>query len=328
MSINIFLKTMGINIIHNMDCLEGLKQLPDKSIDCCVTSPPYFNLRDYGVDGQIGLEETPEKYISKLISVFREVKRVLKAEGTAWIIIGDTYNGYKGNSVKNNFDTPYVGNKKHPARKSGFGLECKNLKPKDLIGIPWMLAFALRNDGWFLRQDNIWYKPNPMPESVKDRCTKSHEYVFLLSKSSKYYYDYEAIMEIASYDGRKDTKMKGSLKYFQKSEMGHTQTIAARGHERWKLRKGKYMKNKRSVWIIPTQPFKKAHFAVFPERLATICIQAGCPHDGIVLDPFLGSGTTAVVARKLNRNYVGFELNSEYVTIAENRIESELGMFK
>lgn len=364
------------------DCLEVLKIFPDDFIDCCVTSPPYYGLRDYGtgtweggdpncnhedaivkpsrdkydtcakqltnngaffsktldvcpkcgavkVDKQIGLEETPEEYIEKLVNVFREVRRVLKPDGTLWLNIGDTYNGNKqGNTevVKHSV----IAGKQNFHKKLWDGA-----KPKDLIGIPWMLAFALRSDGWYLRQDIIWHKLNPMPESVKDRCTKSHEYIFLLSKQQKYYFDYEAIQEYATgYDGRKDTILKGSQKY-------QTQTMAGRSHERWKYKnlaeKGQMpnsmhvrrangekdiaypVRNKRDVWTVPTQPIKEAHFATFPEELIRPCILAGSRPNGIVLDPFFGSGTTGRVSTALSRKYLGIELNPEYIEIAEKR---------
>ena len=309
---------LELNKIYNMDCLEGLKQLPDNSINCCVTSPPYWGLRDYGVEGQLGLESTPEEYVSKMVEIFREVRRVLRKDGTLWLNLGDTYNGTKIGNTET---------KKNPRVVSDSFIKksAPNVKVKDLIGIPWMVAFALRADGWYLRQDIIWHKPNPMPESVKDRCTKAHEYIFLLSKSRKYYYDHEAIKEPAAYDGRKDTLMKGSLKYEKGVVPGQVEhSMAAKGHERWKKNeRGEYVKNKRSVWTIPTKPFKGTHFAVFPEDLIEPCILAGCPEGGIVLDPFMGSGTTAVVALKHNRNYIGIELNPEYIKIAEKRV-SEL----
>ena len=306
------------NIILEGQAKTRLKDISSNSINCCVTSPPYYKLRDYGVDGQIGLEETPEQYIDSLVAVFREVKRVLKDDGTLWIVIGDSYNGSNKASGDTTLDknlqrTNIASHKTNPTR-------IKGLKPKDLIGIPWMLAFALRADGWYLRQDIIWHKPNPTPESVKDRCTKSHEYVFLLSKSRQYYFDHVDIMEEASYDGRKDTRMKGSHKYSQNVTGLQPQTFAARGHERWQKINGKYLKNKRDVWTVNVKPFKGAHFAVFPEALIETCIRAGCPQNGLVLDPFFGSGTVGVVAKRLNRNYIGIELNSNYIQIAEKRI--------
>ena len=275
---------MEKNKIYQGNAIDVLKTFEDNSIDCCVTSPPYYALRDYGVDGQIGLEDSPEKYIERLTEVFMEVHRVLKPEGTLWVNIGDSYNGYKGNASNDNFETEYAGHRNQPARTSRFGLEAKNIKPKDLIGIPWMLAFSLRNTGgWYLRQDIIWEKRNPMPESVKDRCTKSHEYIFLMSKSQKYYFDFEAIQE-------------GSIDNIGK-------------------------RNKRDVWSVSVKPFKEAHFATYPQELIAPCILAGCPQGGVVLDPFMGSGTTAIVASKLGRDYVGIELNPEYKEMAERRIK-------
>lgn len=336
---------LPLNTILQGDCLEMVKTLPDNCIDCCVTSPPYYGLRDYGVSGQIGLEETPEEYIQKLVAVFREVKRVLKDDGTLWVNLGDSYAGGAGrwggieNITKsqntNKGSLTQIGNasKWHHA----------SIKQKDLIGIPWMLAFALRNDGWYLRQDIIWHKPNPMPESVKDRCTKSHEYIFLLSKSPHYYFDYEAIQEEATgYDGRKDTMLKGSNKYTQECMPGmQKQEMASRAHERWKFKnlqdkgqttqtmherraEGKQdilypVRNKRDVWRVPTKPNKEAHFATYPEELIKPCILSGCRQDGVVLNPFFGSGTTGRVATALGRNYIGCELNPEYVKIAEKR---------
>ncbi len=314
---------MLLNVIHNIDCLAGLKQLPDNSVDCCVTSPPYFNLRDYGVAGQIGLEETPEAYIQRLVEVFREVRRVLKNEGTLWLNIGDSYNGYRGNANSTHAGTKYAGFRDQPTRKHGFGLECKNLKSKDLLGIPWTLAFALRADGWYLRQDIIWAKPNPMPESVRDRCTKSHEYIFLLSKSQRYYFDYAAIARPAKTSSRAGTvQAVGSRRYEllpasdpqqrTNTDRSFTYTQTAR---------------KRDVWFVPTSPYKGAHFATFPIELITDCIKAGSPEGGgIVLDPFMGAGTTAVAARMLGRNYIGYELNPEYVRIAEERLKKAVGL--
>ena len=316
-----------INQIFNSCCLSGIKELPDNSIDCCVTSPPYYNLRDYGVDGQIGLEKSPEMYVHRLVNVFTEVKRVLKPEGTFWLNIGDSYagsgHGYltelKGKQATNKGSFCMVNRPPSPV-PSG-------LKTKDLIGVPWMLAFALRDAGYYLRNDIIWHKPNPMPESVKDRFTKSHEYIFLFTKSARYYFD--RIQEPAKYDGRGNTVRKGSPKYAQKGATGFgEQSLATQEQERWRRdENGEYVRYKRDVWSIPTTPEKEAHFACFPQALIVDCIQTGCPENGIVLDPFMGSGTTAVVARKLNRNYVGFELNPEYVEIASSKLKRELGVF-
>ena len=298
--------------IYQGNAIDVLKNFEDNSIDCCITSPPYYALRDYGVDGQIGLEETPEKYIERLTEVFMEVHRVLKPEGTLWVNIGDSYNGYKGNASNDNFETEYAGHRNQPARTSRFGLEAKNIKAKDLIGIPWMLAFSLRNAGWYLRQDIIWHKPNPMPESVKDRCTKSHEYIFLLSKSSNYYFDYEAIQEdsVCMNDPRKGL---GHIDYNGKRDgkNGEGQRAFVSITDK---------RNKRDVWSVNVKPCKEAHFATYPEELVAPCILAGCPQGGIVLDPFMGSGTTGIVANKLCRHYVGIELNPDYVKIAERRI--------
>ena len=305
------------NTIINGNSLEVLKSLPDNSIDCCVTSPPYYALRDYGCDGQIGLEETPEKYIESLCDVFSEVRRVLTPQGTLWLNIADSYwgggwrnaqfNEHSGDIQKGSKGT-YCG-LSLPACKGNVG----DYKPKDLIGIPWMLAFALRGQGWYLRQDIIWQKPNPMPESVTDRCTKSHEYIFLLSKSQKYYFDHEAIQEKAKYPfdnrGERGDSRRGTQMNSMSGQTGE-------------------MRNKRDVWTVNTKPCKEAHFATYPFELIKPCILAGCPENGIVLDPFMGSGTTAIVARSLNRNYLGVELNPEYIKIAHKRLEKHLGMFQ
>lgn len=310
---------MNLNTIYNTDCLEGLKTLPENSINCCVTSPPYFNLRDYGCNGQIGLEDTPEEYISKLVNVFREVKRVLKQDGTLWVNIGDSYAG----SMKGGANYPdNAMNYKQGTNRGSLGKACivkkySGYKNKDLIGIPWMLAFALRDDGWYLRQDIIWSKPSVMPESVTDRCTKAHEYIFLLSKNKKYYFDNKAISE--------PTVTKDSIVRDRES----TKLNNTPGRSKMKgLVKNDYeRRNKRSVWNVAIQPFRDAHFAVFPEKLIVDCIKAGCRIDGIVLDPFMGSGTTAIVARKLDRSYIGFELNPEYVKLANKRLRNEIGIF-
>ncbi len=312
------------NKIYEGDCIEGMKSLPDKSVNCCVTSPPYFGLRDYGQDGQIGLEETPEAFVAKMVDVFREVKRVLRDDGTLWLNLGDSYAGSgKGsnpdgtthiasfNSLQKSNHGTLIGRTK-PQKAHEIGL-----KPKDLIGIPWMVAFALRADGWYLRQDIIWHKPNPMPESVTDRCTKSHEYIFLLSKSKQYYYDHEAIRVVSITPI--DTKSSQSFK----ADNGKARINYGQNEDNWEP---DGFANKRSVWTVTTKPFKGAHFATYPEDLIVDCIKAGCPEGGIVLDPFMGAGTTALVARKLNRQYVGFELNPEYIRIAKNRIQKELGI--
>jgi len=308
---------MEINRIYNSDCLAGLKTLPDQFVNCCVTSPPYYGLRDYGHDGQIGLEEKPEQYVQKLVEVFREVRRVLRNDGVMFLNLGDSYyntNPGSGGKCKLEGAGKAMREARYTTIKRKMPIE---LKPKDLIGIPWMVAFALRADGWYLRQDIIWSKPNPMPESVTDRCTKSHEYIFLLSKSAWYYFDQEAI--------KKDCKtFDNSTRDRNLSKLNNTPGRTRMGG----LQTNQYEKvNKRSIWTVATQPFSEAHFATFPPKLIVDCIKAGCPEGGIVLDPFMGAGTTAVVARKLNRNYIGFDLNPDYIKIAEKRIRKELGLF-
>lgn len=307
------------------DCLKGLKNLPDNSIDCCVTSPPYFGLRDYGNENQIGLEETPEDFVNKLVEVFAEVKRVLKPQGTLWLNLGDSYNGYKGNAFSETAGSEYAGHRNQPTRKSGYGLECKDIKPKDLIGIPWMVAFALRANGWYLRQDIIWHKPNPMPESVNDRCTKSHEYIFLLSKSQRYFYDADAI----KYPVLEESINRVKTGWAGNEKRGYTSGKQNNLSKRYGSQKAieMTMANKRSVWSVNTKSYTEAHFATFPQELIVDCIKAGCPKGGIVLDPFMGAGTTGLVAKKLERNYVGFELNPDYIKIAEKRIFTEIGFF-
>lgn len=364
--------------LYNGEVLDILRLLPDESVNCCVTSPPYWGLRDYGTaewvggdaecdhkhhyarndggrenvngfhgsssadsnkgainykdtcpkcgairkDQQLGLERTPEEYVARMVEIFREVRRVLRKDGTLWLNLGDSYNGSGGAGGDYNAGGIKEGQPKYNGRNTG------SLKPKDLVGIPWRVAFALQADGWYLRQDIIWHKPNPMPESVTDRCTKSHEYVFLMSKSAKYYYDNDAIKEQANYDGRKDEVMKGSAKYangYFPTDV-NTQTIAVHGHERWKHKddEGNRLRNKRSVWTVTTKPFKEAHFATFPRDLIRPMIQAGCPQNGTVLDPFMGSGTTAVEAIYQGKRYIGIDLNPDYCAMAAKRIDAEL----
>ncbi len=307
------------------DALESLKQVPDEKVDCCVTSPPYYGLRDYGVAGQIGLEETPDEYIDRLVDIFREVRRVLKPDGTLWVVIADSYAGsgkgaaaYPENAAKYKQGT----NKGMVGAVNTTKVKTPGIKPKDLIGIPWMLAFALRADGWYLRSDIIWNKPNVMPESVKDRCTKSYEHVFMLAKSRRYYFDSEAVMVPAHYDGRKETLNKGSSKYQDTVVPGHSpqsQHTAGKPHERWRFKDGKPVKNRRDVWTVCTRPYKGAHFATFPPELIEPCILAGSRTGGTVLDPFIGSGTTAEVASQLGRDCIGIELNPEYATLIKER---------
>lgn len=322
------------------DCRDVLRTLPDASVHTCVTSPPYFGLRDYGVDGQMGLEATPDEFVAGMVAVFREVRRVLRDDGTLWLNIGDSYNG-----TGRGGGTARVPGTMSFRDKNQGGLRIEGLKAKDLIGIPWMLAFALRADGWYLRQDIIWSKPNPMPESVQDRCTKAHEYLFLLSKGPRYHYDADAIAEgmalssvarlsqnVEAQTGseRVPGKTNGAMKavggarkrgvpprhaaYGGTSDQSGLDTVDRGGR-----------RNKRSVWSIATQPFREAHFATFPPALVEPCILAGAPAGGVVLDPFGGAGTTGLVADRLQRDAILIELNAEYVAIAERRIAVDQG---
>jgi DNA modification methylase len=316
-----------LDIIHAIDCLKGLQSLPDNIIQCCVTSPPYWRQRDYQMEGQYGTEDSIEAYVCNLKNVFAEVYRILKPDGTLWLNLGDAYwgSGKAGNNEEYQKRHTEFGKPSKEMRRFGKPTNHKHpyLKPKDLIGLPWMIAFALRNEGWYFRQDIIWFKSNCMPESVKDRCTKAHEYIFLFSKSPKYYFNTKAIKELAVFDNRKDIVMKGSVKYKQSS-----QSFAKRGHIRWQLNdSGDRVKNKRSVWVISTASFNEAHFATFPELLPYTCLLAGTKKNSIVLDPFMGAGTTALVAKKLNRHFIGFELNPQYVALANKRLKETLGLF-
>lgn len=371
---------MNKNVILLGDCLDILKTLPDESVNCCITSPPYYALRDYGTgmwiggdpncdhvadysatkvfgnpefnkncpsremtktpgyyksvcpkcgavreDHQIGLESTPEEYVDKLVTVFLEVKRVLKFDGTLWLNIGDTYYGSGGGR-----GTGYHDSRTDVLQSSNKGFNDMgnvpkitdkryDLKPKDLIGIPWMLAFALRKSGWYLRQDIIWHKPNPMPESVKDRCTKSHEYIFLLSKSPTYYFNNDAIQERAVCV---DDKRSGLGRILYGGNKRMIDADINTGQQSFVSISDR--RNKRSVWSVIPSRYKEAHFATYPEELVQPCILAGCPKGGIVLDPFIGSGTTGVVAKRNHRDYIGIELNPEYKEIAERRIRGTL----
>lgn len=344
------------------DCIESLRKLPDASVNCCVTSPPYFGLRDYGtatwdggdpncshkrdskhsvltitghknlegavgdgiykkvckqcgairIDKQIGLEDSPEDFINKLVDVFREIKRVLKDDGTCWVNMGDSYFSKQNsnrNGISGSLGGSVRGGGEYKTQKRNAGeTMCKE---KDLIGIPWMLAFALRADGWYLRQDIIWHKPNPMPESVTDRCTKSHEYIFLLSKSKQYYFDSDAI--------KTEAKSKSEGIRFGGNKYGDNDDV------KFATKSGNVSKeynkaNKRSVWTVNTKSYREAHFATYPPELITPCILAGCPEGGTVIDPFGGSGTTAEVAMLNGRNAILCELNPEYVKIIEKRL--------
>lgn len=293
--------------------IDVLKTIEADSVDCVVTSPPYWGLRDYGTSEQLGLEPTPEEYVANMVKVFQEIHRVLKPSGTVWLNLGDSYAG-------SNSDKYSAPNKNTLSAKMGQtygGIEksikakVPGLKPKDLIGIPWRVAFALQADGWYLRSDIIWQKPNPMPESVKDRPTKSHEYIFLLTKSRKYYYDADAIKEpTVSQDKYKRDRDNPDYKF--NNTPGRTKMSG--------LKDNKYtLKNKRDVWSINTKPYKEAHFAVFPEEIPMNCIKAGSPKDGVVLDPFAGSGTTLKVALGLGRKAIGIDINTEYLDLCIKR---------
>lgn len=329
-----------MNTVIFGDALSALKLIEDESVDTCVTSPPYYGLRDYGVEDQIGLESTPEEYIRKLVIIFREVRRVIKPDGTLWVNIADSYAGsgkgaasYPDNAKKYKQGT----NQGMLGAKKTTQVQTPGIKSKDLIGIPWMLAFALRADGWYLRQDIIWNKTNPMPESVKDRCTKSHEYIFLLSKNKKYYYDAEAIAEpVADATSQRNSQdienQKGS--YTPSKKNGNMKAVLPRyGGKKYTEHPEKFYRtksgnayayrpkrNKRDVWTVSTKPFKGAHFATFPDTLITPCILAGCREGGTVLDCFCGSGTTLMVANRYNRNAIGIELNEEYESIIQCRV--------
>ncbi|KKB09383.1 DNA-methyltransferase [Devosia chinhatensis] len=344
------------------DCREVLKTLPDQSVHCVVTSPPYFGLRDYGVDGQMGLEPTPAEFVQGIVDLFRDVRRVLCNNGTLWLNLGDSYAGSWGAQGRNGqmAERCVVQARSidaHPQKASRTGAipEGSGLKPKDLIGIPWRVALALQADGWYLRQDIIWAKPNPMPESVTDRCTKSHEYLFLLSKSERYHFDAEAIAEPLAdasiarlaqdvegqagsdrVPGKTNGRMKAVAKGNRKTFRGggvYTQGrsfdngAAACNDSVGNEPNERGTRNKRSVWSIATQPFKEAHFATFPPALVEPCILAGCPVGGTVLDPFGGAGTTGLVADRLGRNATLIELNPAYADLARNRIQDDVGMF-
>lgn len=345
---------MTVRII-NADCREALRAMPSESVHCCVTSPPYFGLRDYGHAGQIGLEPTPDEFVAAMVEVFREVRRVLRDDGTLWLNLGDSYandtkwgGSTSGKHVKANHGDSGIGR-----RRQNTGL-----KSKDLIGIPWRVAFALQADGWYLRQDIIWSKPNPMPESVQDRCTKAHEYIFLLSKGPKYHFDARAIAEPLSstsvarlsqtgideqqgsdrVPGKTNGPMRAVYAGSDKSYTGKaTKDFEAGGAQNAsdvkrrivdRINAGEIVtRNKRSVWEVTTQPFAQAHFATFPPALIEPCILAGCPEGGTVLDPFGGAGTTGLVADRHGRNAVLIELNPEYAAMAERRIKGDSPLF-
>lgn len=305
---------MSVNILVG-DCLASLKTMADQSVQTCVTSPPYYGLRDYGHDGQIGLEETPEAYVVRLVEVFREVRRVLRDDGTLWLNLGDSY-ARSGGTDRKISSTGKVGNTLKTLELSSCRKQTPpiGVKEKDLLGIPWMVAFALRADGWYLRQDIIWHKPNPMPESVTDRCTKAHEYVFLLTKSARYFYDAAAISEEAERGDAGSRFDQGKTAQHQRSAKAGARIDDGR-------------RNARSVWPIATQPYSGAHFATMPPALAERCIKAGSKPGDTVLDPFGGAGTTGLVADRLNRSAILCELNPNYAALANTRIKEDAPLF-
>lgn len=356
-----------INKVYEGDCVATMKTWPDEFVDCVVTSPPYWGLRDYGtakwiggsstcdhreylgghgskskkqitssgtqmynyrdickkcsakrIDQQLGNEGTPDGFVQNLVDVFRQIKRILKPMGTVWLVLGDSYYNYrpgKGQSLVK--QTVSKGKQDLPDVCARRGNKIEGLREKNLVGIPWRVALALQADDWILRQDIIWEKPNPMPESVTDRCTKSHEYIFLLTKNPHYYYNNELIKE------------KGIIPAGTKAAKGSVERAAQKGVNarppEYKIYDGK--RNKRSVWTVNTATFSGAHFAVFPEKLIEPCILAGCPEGGLVFDPFFGAGTVGVVAQKMSCNWIGCELNPEYVTMAKNRTANEARLF-
>lgn len=337
------------------DCIEMMRTLPEESVHTCVTSPPYFGLRDYGVDGQIGLEETPAEFIARLVEVFREVRRVLRADGTAWVNMGDSYAGSWGAHGRDDMGvgvSTISQRQVMASQRKAKATTHAEYKPKDLMGMPWRLAFALQDDGWYLRQDIIWHKPNPMPESTRDRCTKAHEYLFLLSKSHRYYCDMAAIREPAAESSltrwgqdlesqagstRSPGKTNGPMKAvggdrsrrdsFQREDSKREQPIPGQSKgthrpDRLESSHDVLTRNKRSVWTVPTQGFKGAHFATFPPDLIRPCILAGAPRGGMVLDPFGGAGTTSLVSMQEGRRSVICELNPEYAALARSRIDA------
>jgi DNA modification methylase len=329
----------GVTIIEG-GAVASLRLLDDQSVNCCVTSPPYFGLRDYGHEDQIGLEKTPDEYVAKLVDLFREVRRVLRDDGTLWLNLGDSYSR---NPAKGQHKPGDTGKQAYVYDVGGgraSSCATAGLPDKNLLGIPWRVAFALQADGWYLRQDIIWHKPNPMPESVRDRCTKSHEYIFLLSKSAKYYFDAKAIAQPMAESskerlaqpslpnqigsdrvpGKTNGNMKAVGPRFGGNKYGDDDNEESRTKSGNEYTGGDGLANKRDVWTVATTPYKGAHFAVFPPKLIEPCILAGCPAGGVVLDPFGGSGTTGMVAQQHGRQAVLLELNPAYVDIAMGRI--------
>ena len=383
-----------MNKILQGNVTDKLKEIESNTVQCVVTSPPYWGLRDYGtaeweggdgdcdhlaakensrydykmqegsrhseiakttkgtdqarwkaecpdcgankIDNQLGLEETPEEYVENMVEVFREIKRVLKNDGTVWLNLGDSYASAPTGSRGNYTGSKYGFNKNHKHSLEGTKRPSKllkNIPEKNLVGIPWRVAFALQSDGWYLRQDIIWHKPNPMPESVKDRCTKSHEYIFLLTKSAKYYYNIDAIKEKATWVENRSSGMERNAESYR-NKVKYNDTNYGGGGTSFKGHSGNYkangklinpdgLRNKRSVWSINTKPYKEAHFAVFPPKLPELCIKAGSAEGDIILDPFFGSGTTGWVAQRLGRKWIGIELNPEYIKIANKRFQQQ-----
>jgi len=341
---------MTVTILKG-DCREVLRGLPDESVHCVVTSPPYFGLRDYGVAGQIGLEPSPADFVAEMVGVFREVRRVLRQDGTAWVNLGDSYNNRT--KVRTSSHQPALNgfvddNWAERAARGGVRMSRSDgdLKEKDLIGIPWLVAFALRADGWYLRRDIIWHKLNPMPESVRDRPSTAHEYIFLLTKGVRYFYDAESIMEpvspntharlsqdvaaqVGSARANGGRKTNGNMKAVGAGPKTTAAGSGIKNNESFTAACSLPVthRNKRSVWPVTTEGFSEAHFATFPPALIEPCIKAGCPVGGTVLDPFGGAGTTGLVADRLQRNAILIELNPEYAAIAERRIQGDAPLF-
>lgn len=300
------------------DCIEQMRSLPDQSVNTCVTSPPYFGLRDYGVDGQIGLEETPAAFVQRLVEVFREVHRVLRDDGTLWLNLGDSYASTGGHTAQGSTSSR-TGRENVSVQNAQKGFAGGDgIKIKELIGIPWRVAFALQDDGWYLRQDIIWHKPNPMPESVRDRCTKAHEYIFMFSKRPKYYFDQVAIKEPVAQSSA------ARLAQPTLAAQAGSARVPGKTNGNMKAVGDGVSRNRRSVWTVTTKPFKGAHFATFPPDLIEPCILAGAPVGGTVIDPFGGSGTTGGVALKNGRNAILCELNPEYANLVDARVAAIL----
>lgn len=306
------------------DCVASMRTLEPESVQCCVSSPPYFGLRDYGHDGQIGLEPTPDEYVAKIVEVFREVRRVLRKDGTLWLNLGDSYASFRdGKATPDSTrgdDTGTLVPKGSAKNRMASTFRGTAIKHKDLIEIPWRVAFALQADGWYLRQDIIWHKPNPMPESVQDRCTKAHEYVFLLSKSDRYFYDNQAIAEPVA-----ESSVKRLTQPNIENQSGSNR-VPGKTNGPMKAVGNCDSRNRRTVWTINTQPFRGAHFATFPVELPKLCILAGTKAGDVVLDPFGGSGTTGQVALELGRSVILCELNPEYIALIRQRCTTTIGL--